>query len=167
MIIVLSSMADSEDSGVIVESDSGRLLKYEMYVVICNVCSHVIVHANKCIRREELWSIFPIDVLTVALRTSGMYWECRNCSANLSSGVPSAIVERNWRSNQCVLSHTDTTHRFAVFEIVQWLVRTKIQLIRYLWKSSRKYTLNLAPSLALNWNKNWTHIFPFQIRVFF
>lgn len=111
-------MADSDDSGGIVRSDSVRLLTYEKYVVICNSCSHVLLHSNECFQRMEQWSSFPIDVLTLKFDPIIVSWRCRNCKSILSSNVPDQVIQFYLRSDQCILSHSDTSRRFDTIEMV-------------------------------------------------
>lgn len=114
-------MADSDasdDSAIIVRVDDARLVKYMKYIVICKTCSHVLYSANQWIQREENWTSYPIDALTVKLDSVTIEWKCRNCDSLLSENVPTIVVSTNLVRDQCVLSHDNTAHKFAVIEVL-------------------------------------------------
>lgn len=112
------SDASSDDSAIIVRVDDARLVKYMKYVVICKTCSHVLHSANQWIQREENWTSYPIDALTVKMDSVTIEWKCRNCDSLLSENVPTSVVSTNLIRDQCVLSHDNTAHKFAVIEVL-------------------------------------------------
>lgn len=112
-------MSDSsDDSAIIIRVDDARLVKYMKYVVICKTCSHVLYSANQWIQREENWTSYPIDALTVKINSVTLEWKCRNCDSLLSENVPTDLVSTNLIRDQCVLSHDNTAHKFAVLEML-------------------------------------------------
>lgn len=114
-------MADSDDSGVIVLNDDVRLVKYQKYVVICKSCLHVLFSKSQSIRREENWTAFPIDAITVKFDAMYLEWHCRNCNAVLSENVPTDVVSTQFNQGLCILSHENTYYRFATFEMTDLL----------------------------------------------
>lgn len=112
-------MSGSQDSGVIVSADDVALVQYQQMVVCCQHCHHVLLLWKESVQREQNWTSFPINVLTISFDPSNLAWKCKNCQFNLSSDIPDQVVQIEFLRQLCVLSNSNTTRRFVTFEVAR------------------------------------------------